>query len=154
MNQKHRSGRRIQAKKDANGLEAQIEEIEEYSPYPPAEFLQQLNLINPELVHRVMLIAEQEQKHRHAVMNEQIIEAKRVNTAHIEYDQLYIKLMARGQWFGLALALGLVTLAAYTAYLHESWAASTAILAIVGILVVYVLLKVPKQQPNDKKSDE
>lgn len=147
MTPKQRKGTRIQAKQEGNNLEAQIEHIDEYSPYPPAEFLQELQKIDPKLVERVMTMAEQEQQHRHAIVSQQIEEVKRVNTAKISFDQRNLDLMSRGQWFGLALSFSLVVLAGGAIYAKESWVAGTAIAAILGILVVYVLRKEPKKTP-------
>ena len=55
-------------------------------------------------------------------------------------------LLSKGQWFGLLLSLGLVVLAGFAIYWHEPWVAGVAVMAIVGILIVYVLRQQPKQQ--------
>lgn len=49
MSQKQRKGTRVQATQDERGLQTQFEQVEEYSPYPPAEFLHELNKIDPKL---------------------------------------------------------------------------------------------------------
>lgn len=102
--------------------------------------------IDPNLVNRVMSMAEAEQKHRHQIQTVQHQEIVRVNTANIANDNKLLGLLSKGQWFGLLLSLGLVVLAGFAIYWHEPWVASFAIMAIVGILIVYVLRQQPKQQ--------
>lgn len=145
MSQNQRKGTRVQTKQDEHGLQAQFEQIEEYSPYPPAEFLQQLSQIDKDLVKQVMDMAEKEQQHRHNTADTRLAEIQRVNMANIEYDKKALHLMSRGQWFGLTLGLGLVILAGLSIYFGAPWVAGTAITAIVGILIVYVLLQQPNQ---------
>lgn len=146
MSNKNRKGTSVQASQNSNGIEARIEHIEEYSPYPSGEFLQQLQQIDPNLVNRVMSMAEAEQKHRHQIQTVQHQEIVRVNTANIANDNKLLGLLSKGQWFGLLLSLGLVVLAGFAIYWHEPWIAGVSITAIVGILIVYVLRQQPKQQ--------
>ena len=93
-------------------------------------------------------MAEAEQQHRHQTQITQHQEIVRVNTANIANDNKLLGLLSKGQWFGLLLSLGLVALAGYAIYSHESVVAGIAITAIVGILIVYVLRQQPKQQQN------
>lgn len=65
MSQKQRKGTRVHATQDDRGLQTQFEQIEEYSPYPPAEFLHELNKIDPKYVEQVMQMAKSEQEQRH-----------------------------------------------------------------------------------------
>ena len=146
MSNKNRKGTSVQASQNSNGIEARIEHIEESSPYPSGEFLQQLQQIDPNLVNRVMSMAEAEQKHRHQIQTVQHQEIVRVNTANIANDNKLLGLLSKGQWFGLLLSLGLVVLAVFAIYWHEPWVAGVAVMASVGILIVYVLRQQPKQQ--------
>lgn len=144
MTQKQRKGTRLQARQDEHGVQAQFEHVEEYSIYPPAEFLQQLHQIDSKLVHQVMDMAQKEMEHRQALQNQQLTEIQRVNSAHIQYDQNSLALFRRGQWFGLIVAIGLMLVAIIAMYLNFPFVAGTAITAIIGILIVYVL----RQSPN------
>lgn len=148
MSNKNRKGTSLQASQDEKGIQLRTEHIEEYSPYPSGEFLHQLQQIDPNLVNRVMIMAEAEQQHRHQLQNNQHQEIVRVNTANIANDNKLLALLSKGQWFGLFLSFGLVVLAGFSIYWHEPWVAGAAITAIVGILVVYVLRQQPKQQQN------
>lgn len=121
--------------------------MEEYSPYPPAEFLHELNKIDPKYVEQVMQMAKAEQEQRHKIQDSQIAEAQRVNTALIEMDKTNLSLMGRGQWFGLALGMGLLAIAGLALYYNNGWVAGVAITAIIGILIVYVLRQQPKNPP-------
>lgn len=148
MSSKNRRGTSVQATQDDNGVQAHIQHVEEYSPYPSGEFLQQLHQIDPDLVNRVMTMAEQEQHYRHQFQLSQLEESKKVNNALISMDNRQLDLFSRGQWFGLVLAVGLVCLAGYGIYLGNTTVAGLAIGAIVGVLVVYVL----RQRPNNTQN--
>lgn len=147
MNQKQRKGTRVSATQDERGLQAQFEQVEEYSPYPPAEFLHELNKIDPKYVEQVMQMAKAEQEQRHKIQDNQIAETQRINTALIEMDKTNLSLMGRGQWFGLALGMGLLAIAGLALYYDNGWVAGVAITAIIGILIVYVLRQQPKNPP-------
>lgn len=148
MNQKQRKGTRVSATQDERGLQTQFEHVEEYSPYPPAEFLHELNKIDPRYVEQVMQMAKAEQEQRHRLQDSQVKEVERVNGALIEMDKHNLALMGRGQWFGLALGLGLLVIAGVALYYGQAFVAGIAITAIIGILIVYVLRQQPKNPPN------
>lgn len=144
MSQKQRKGTRVSATQDERGLQTQVEQIEEYSPYPPAEFLHELNKIDPKYVEQVMQMAKSEQEQRHKIQDDQIDEAKRVNTALMDRDKENLSLMGRGQWFGLVLGIGLLVIAWLALRYQAPMVAGIAITAIVGTLIVYVLRQQPK----------
>lgn len=147
MSQRQRKGTRVSSTQDGHGLQTQFEHVEEYSPYPPAEFLHELNKIDPKYVEQVMQMAVKEQEHRHKQQESQMAEVKRVNSALMDLDKQNLSLTGRGQWFGLVLGLGLVAVAGMAVYFGHSAVAIVAITAIVGILIVYVLRQQPKNQP-------
>lgn len=147
MSQKQRKGTRVHATQDERGLQTQFEQIEEYSPYPPAEFLHELNKIDPKYVEQVMQMAKTEQEQRHKLQDSQIVEIERVNKALIDFDKQNIALMTRGQWFGLALGLGLLVIAGVALHYKQTAVAIVAITAIIGTLIVYVLRQQPKNPP-------
>lgn len=149
MSPKQRKGTRVSATQNERGLQAQFEHIEEYSPYPPVEFLHELNKIDPKYVEQVMQMALSEQEQRHKAQNEQIAESKRVNTTLMDLDRQNVSLLVRGQWFGLVLALGLLIISGIALYLNYPVVAGIAITAIIGILIVYVL----RQQPKNSQSN-
>lgn len=150
MSQKQRKGTRVQATQDERGLQTQFEQVEEYSPYPPAEFLHELNKIDPKYVEQVMQMAKTEQEQRHKLQTSQISEMVRVNTALMDFDKQNVSLMARGQWFGLALGLGLLAVAGFAVRFGQTAVAIVAISAIIGILIVYVLRQQPKNPPSNQ----
>lgn len=150
MSQKQRKGTRVSSTQDERGLQTQFEHIEEYSPYPPAEFLHELNKIDPKYVEQVMQMAKAEQEQRHKIQDSQVQEGKRVNSAFIEMDKTNLKLTERGQWFGLFLGVGLIGAAVVALYLGHPVVAGTAITAILGILIVYVLRQQPKNPPTNQ----
>ncbi|OOS24647.1 DUF2335 domain-containing protein [Moraxella pluranimalium] len=150
MSQKQRKGTRVQATQDERGLQAQFEQVEEYSPYPPAEFLHELNKIDPKYVEQVMQMAKSEQEQRHKLQDSQLSEAIRVNTALMDFDKQNIVLMQRGQWFGLVLGVGLLVIAGVALYYAQAVVAGIAITAIIGILIVYVLRQQPKNSPSNQ----
>lgn len=150
MSQKQRKGTRVSSTQDERGLQTQFEHIEEYSPYPPAEFLHELNKIDPKYVEQVMQMAKAEQEQRHKIQDSQVQEGKRVNTALIEMDKTNLKLTERGQWFGLFLGVGLIVAAVVALYFGHPVVAGTAITAILGILIVYVLRQQPKNPPTNQ----
>ena len=145
MSQKQRKGTSVQTTHREDSLEARFEQIEEYALYPSSEFLNTLHDMNPEYVGQILQDYRDEKNHRHKLENSQFQETIRINTAHMQLDNRKLDLFSRGQWFGLTLALGLVFLAGFAIYWHEPWVAGTAITAIVGILIVYVL----RQKPNN-----
>lgn len=150
MSQKQRKGTRVSATQDERGLQTQFEQIEEYSPYPPAEFLHELNKIDPKYVEQVMQMATAEQEQRHKLQDSQIAEAVRVNTALMGIDKENLSLMGRGQWFGLVLGVGLLVIAGFAVYFGQAVVASFAISAIIGTLIVYVLRQQPKSPPPNQ----
>ncbi|STZ55593.1 Predicted membrane protein [Moraxella lacunata] len=151
MSQKQRKGTRVSSTQDERGLQTQFEHIEEYSPYPPAEFLHELNKIDPKYVEQVMSMAKAEQEQRHRLQDSQIAEIQRVNGALIEMDKQNLSLTGRGQWFGLALGVGLLVIAGVALHYGHAVVAGIAISAIVGILIVYVLRQQPKNSPANNQ---
>ena len=147
MSQKQRKGTRVHATQDERGLQTQFEQIEEYSPYPPAEFLHDLNKIDPKYVEQVMQMAKSEQEQRHKLQDSQTVEMQRVNNALIQMDKENLSLMGRGQWFGLALGVGLLIISGMATYFRQTVVAGIAITAIIGTLIVYVLRQQPKNPP-------
>ena len=147
MSQKQRKGTRVHATQDERGLQTQFEQIEEYSPYPPAEFLHELNKIDPKYVEQVMQMAKSEQEQRHKLQDSQTVEMQRVNKALIQMDKEHFSLMGRGQWFGLALGVGLLIISGMATYFRQTVVAGIAITAIIGTLIVYVLRQQPKNPP-------
>lgn len=147
MSQKQRKGTRVHATQDERGLQTQFEQIEEYSPYPPAEFLHELNKIDPKYVEQVMQMAKSEQEQRHKLQDSQTVEMQRVNNALIQMDKENLSLMGRGQWFGLALGVGLLIISGMATYFRQTVVAGIAITAIIGTLIVYVLRQQPKNPP-------
>lgn len=147
MSQSNRKGNRVQVLKDKDGIQAQLEQIEEYSPYPSADFIKQLHQIDPILVERVMTMAEQQLQHRQKTIDLELTEIQRVNIANIEYDRHILKLFERGQWFAVASNLALLVFAGIALYLGYPLVASAIIPMFIAILVVYVLRKSPRT-PN------
>ncbi len=147
MSQKQRKGTRVHATQDERGLQTQFEQIEEYSPYPPAEFLHELNKIDPKYVEQVMQMAKSEQEQRHKLQDSQTVEMQRVNDALIQMDKENLSLMGRGQWFGLALGVGLLIISGMATYFGQTSVTVVAIAAIIGTLIVYVLRQQPKNSP-------
>ena len=147
MSQKQRKVTRVHATQDERGLQTQFEKIEEYSPYPPAEFLHELNKIDPKYVEQVMQMAKSEQEQRHKLQDSQTVEMQRVNNALIQMDKENLSLMGRGQWFGLALGVGLLIISGMATYFRQTVVAGIAITAIIGTLIVYVLRQQPKNPP-------
>lgn len=97
-----------------------------------------------------MQMAKTEQEQRHKLQTSQISEMVRVNTALMDFDKQNVSLMARGQWFGLALGLGLLTVAGFAVRFGQTAVAIVAISAIIGILIVYVLRQQPKNPPSNQ----
>lgn len=147
MSNRNRKGTGLQVSQDERGIQLRTEHIEEYSPYPSGEFLQQLQQIDPTLVNRVMIMAETEQQHRHQLQNAELQETIRVNTANISNDNKLLGLLSKGQIFGLISTVLLLLIAGMAIIYKESWVAVTAIGAIIGTLIVYVLRQQPKPPP-------
>lgn len=127
------------------------ESVEEHSPYPPAELVRAYEEIEAGMANRMMQMAEQEQQFRHELLRQQLAESQKINQANIDNHTRQISLFERGQWFGLALGVCLLGLAAFAVHANMANVAITAVLAIVGILIVYVLRRQPesKNQPTE-----
>lgn len=148
MTDKNRRGTRVQTKQNENGLQAHFEQVEEYSIFPSGEFLHQLHQIDPSLPAQILQESKETRLHRQQLENRQLDENIRINTELVALDNRQLDLFSKGQWFGLSLALGLVSLAAYGMYLGNTTAVGLAIAAIVGVLVIYVLRQQPKSNQN------
>lgn len=92
-------------------------------------------------------MAETEQQHRHQLQNAELQETIRVNTANISNDNKLLGLLSKGQIFGLISTALLLLIAGIAIIYKESWVAVTAIGAIIGTLIVYVLRQQPKPPP-------
>lgn len=147
MSQSNRKGNRVAVRQDKDGIQTQLEQIEEYSPYPSADFLGALNDIDPKLIDKVMAMAEEDLRHRHKLAESDLEELKRVNIANIAYDKRILGLFERGQWFAVASNFGLLIFAGFALWLGYPVVASSIIPMFIAILVVYVLRKSPRTPP-------
>jgi len=118
-------------------IEATTQESTYHTPFPPPEFLAQLQHIDPTYPERLIQMAESTVAHR-----------QRMATRRQEAE---LSAIARGQWFTLLLGAGALGLAAYM--FHQGQANAAAITAMAAI-VTPTLAALWTHHRNKSPSDE
>ncbi len=110
-----------------------IQHRQEYSgPIPPAEQLEKYNSINPELVDRIVTLAEREAKNRHE--NERIALQANITISNKQFTERRV-----GQILGAAIGISALFCSGYLGFVGSHLAAGIVGGAtVIGLVSVFV----------------
>jgi len=104
-------------------------------PLPPPETLSQYKALDPDLLNRIVTMAEKEQSHRHGV-EAGIVKSK-------------FGIDSRGQHYALGVSVLLIALASWALHLgHPATAGTIAVTAVIGAIGAFL------RKTANKKSDQ
>lgn len=134
---------------DQNGLSATQEKVSTYSPYPPADLIRGLEEIESGLGHRVIAMAEAEQRMHHEAARHQMSEATKVNDSNIANQKNLTMLMFLGLGAALVVAGAVLYVVVHAIDKNQPWVAGEALFALIGVLTILVLRK-----PHDTTKED